>query len=32
MNKLIHTLGLFVLLLATPLARAELKVLACEPE
>ena len=32
MNRLIHTLALFALLLVAPLARAELKVLACEPE
>ena len=32
MNKLFHTLALLALLLAAPLARAELKVLACEPE
>jgi zinc/manganese transport system substrate-binding protein len=32
MNKLFHTLALLGLLLAAPLARAELKVLACEPE
>lgn len=32
MNKLIHTLALLALLLVAPLARAELRVLACEPE
>ena len=32
MNRLSHTLALFALLLVAPLARAELKVLACEPE
>ena len=32
MNRLIHTLALIALLLVAPLARAELKVLACEPE
>lgn len=32
MHKLFHTLALIALLLAAPLARADLKVLACEPE